>query len=140
MGAKTVIASGAMWNAKGDVRSDKFLIECKTTKEGYYSVTAKVWDKISMEATSDHLRIPLLVVDLRDTDRYIIFDPVHFEPKEFITEELKGVGLTKVSSCRFYGYEYPTELITINILGRYQRHVLVALRYDDFVSIYKDEI
>ena len=46
MGAKTVVASGAMWFSKGDVRNDKFLIECKTTEKDFYSITIKVWEKI----------------------------------------------------------------------------------------------
>ena len=47
--AKTVIASGSLWFANSDVRSDKFLIECKTTDKDYYSLTAKVWEKIEMK-------------------------------------------------------------------------------------------
>ena len=63
-GGKQVIASGALWFAHSDVRNDKFLIECKTTEKDYYSLTAKVWEKIEQEAIRDHLRIPLMVIDL----------------------------------------------------------------------------
>ena len=47
--ARMTVASGALWGMKGDVRNDKFLIECKTTEKGYYSVTNKVWEKIEDE-------------------------------------------------------------------------------------------
>ena len=56
--ARTVVASGAKWGAKGDVRNDKFLIECKTTEKDYYSLTANVWEKIEREAITDHMRTP----------------------------------------------------------------------------------
>lgn len=75
LNAKTVVASGAMWNAKSDVRNDLFLIECKTTGKDYYVVTSKVWEKICREAVRDHFREPLLVIDLKDSDkeRYVVF-------------------------------------------------------------------
>ena len=41
-GGKQVIASGSLWFADSDVRSDKYLIECKTTEKDYYTLTAKV--------------------------------------------------------------------------------------------------
>ena len=44
--AKVTVASGALWGMKADVRNEKFLIECKTTEKDYYSLTAKVWEKI----------------------------------------------------------------------------------------------
>ena len=44
--ANVTVASGAFWGMKADVRNDKFLIECKTTEKDYYSLTAKVWEKI----------------------------------------------------------------------------------------------
>lgn len=73
--AKTVVASGAMWNAKSDVRNDLFLIECKTTGNDYYTVTAKVWEKICKEAVKDHFREPLLVIDLNNSEkeRFVVF-------------------------------------------------------------------
>lgn len=75
MDARTVVASGALWGAKGDVRNDRFLIECKTTEKDFYTITAKVWEKIQNEATKDNLREPLLIIDLHDSEkeRYVCF-------------------------------------------------------------------
>lgn len=70
--AKTQIASGSLWFADSDVRSDSFLIECKTTLKDYYSVSIKVWEKIEREATRDSLRVPLLVIDLKDSKRVVV--------------------------------------------------------------------
>ena len=77
--AKVTVASGALWGAKGDVRSDKFLCECKTTEKDYYSLTSKVWEKICEEAVRDHMRIPIMVIDLEDRDRVVVFNPKDFE-------------------------------------------------------------
>ena len=69
--ARTVVASGALWCSKGDVRHDDFLVECKTTENPYYSLTMKVWEKIEKEATRDGLRVPLMCVDVNGgKDRY----------------------------------------------------------------------
>ena len=76
--AKVTVASGALWGMKADVRSDNFLIECKTTEKDYYSLTSKVWEKIEQEAIRDHLRTPLMVIDLEDKDRVIVFRPQDF--------------------------------------------------------------
>ena len=77
--AKTVVASGALWGNKGDVRHDDFLVECKTTEKPYYSLTMKVWEKIEKEAVRDGLRIPLMCVDINNgEDRYAVFLEKHF--------------------------------------------------------------
>lgn len=62
--AKTVVASGAMWGSKGDVRNDKYLIECKMTQKPFYSLTKSTWEKIEKEAIKDGLRIPMMCIDV----------------------------------------------------------------------------
>ena len=52
LGGKTVMASGSLWQAKGDVRTSKYLVECKTRKDG--------------------LRSPLLVFDCKN-ERFVVF-------------------------------------------------------------------
>ena len=72
--AKTVIASGALWGSKGDVRHDDFLVECKTTEKKSYSLTMKVWEKIEKEAIKDGLRVPLMCVDTQNGEyRFAVF-------------------------------------------------------------------
>lgn len=63
---KTTIASGSLWFQKADVKNDKFLFECKITKEKYFNVTEKIWDKIRKQAVKDGLREPVLVIDFKD--------------------------------------------------------------------------
>ena len=94
--ARLTAASGALWGMKGDVRSDKYLIECKTTEKDYYTLTAKVWEKIQEEAIQDHMRIPLMVIDLKDTDRYVVFRPKDFN-KSMVSPLLSSVQFNKSS-------------------------------------------
>lgn len=69
LGGKTILASGALWFAKGDVRSKHFLVECKTTGKSFYSLSASTWEKIYLEATKDGLRIPVMCVTLEKTEK-----------------------------------------------------------------------
>lgn len=63
--AKLTPASGALWGAKGDVRSAKFLVECKATEANYYSLSKRVWLKIAEEALKDGLRTPLMNIQVK---------------------------------------------------------------------------
>ena len=92
--ARLTAASGAMRGMKGDVRSDKYHNECKTTEKDYYTLTAKVWEKIQEEAIQDHMRIPLMVIDLKDTDRYVVFRPKDFN-KSMVSPLLSSVQVNK---------------------------------------------
>lgn len=64
LSGKVTPASGALWGAKADVRSDIFLVECKTTISDRYRLTFNVWNKIYLEAIKDGLRIPVMCIDL----------------------------------------------------------------------------
>lgn len=75
--ADTVIASGALWGSKGDVRSGRFLIECKTTSKDYYSLTVDTWNKISKEALKDGMRIPIMQIELSGGKERIVIINIH---------------------------------------------------------------
>jgi hypothetical protein len=82
VGGRTTPASGAMWGCKGDVRSDIFLVECKTTEKDKYSLTITTWDKIRVEAVKDGMKIPVMCIDLCNGKyRYAVFEyfPVDIE-------------------------------------------------------------
>lgn len=66
LNAKVTVASGALSFQKADVRSDLFLVECKTTEKSYYPLTRKTWDRISIQAIRDGIRMPLMCIDLED--------------------------------------------------------------------------
>ena len=78
--ADVVVASGALWGSKGDVRSDELLIECKTTDNSYYVFHFATWDKIRKEAIKDGLRIPVMSIDiLGGKRRFAVFNSKDFE-------------------------------------------------------------
>lgn len=91
LNARTVVASGALWGSKGDVRHDNLLVECKTTDKPFYSLTLKVWNKIDKEATKDGLRLPVMCIDINGgKERFAVFINKHFEHYKLYNEIQKG--------------------------------------------------
>ena len=140
--AKVTVASGALWGMKADVRNDKFLIECKTTEKDYYSLTAKVWEKIEQEAIRDHLRIPLMIIDLEDRDRVVVFRPKDFDPEIdtrcFQTEIPKSVRVrAKDLGVDEFG-DYTSMRVT-HICGK-KDNVICLMLQSDFEETYKEKI
>ena len=62
--ARVTPASGALWGAKGDVRNESYLVECKTTDKEGYSLNIATWRKIYLEALHDGMREPVMCVDV----------------------------------------------------------------------------
>lgn len=140
--AKVTVASGALWGMKADVRNDKFLIECKTTEKDYYSLTSKVWEKIEQEAIKDHLRIPLMVIDLEDRDRVVVFRPQDFDlsidTRCFQSEIPKSIRVR----ADMFGYDefgdYSSMLVT-HICGK-KNNVICLMLQKDFEEQFKEEL
>lgn len=141
--ARLTAASGALWGMKGDVRSDKYLIECKTTEKDYYTLTAKVWEKIQEEAIQDHMRTPLMVIDLKDTDRYVVFRPKDFN-RSIVSPLLSSVQVNKsvritstiVGEMETGDYIHSQQFI----LSGKQNNVLCVMMYKDFEEEFKEEL
>lgn len=139
---KQVIASGSLWFADSDVRNDKFLIECKTTEKDFYSITTKVWEKIEEEALKDRMRIPLLIVDLRDTDRYVVFNPNQFV-KQFNTYEIAPHVHGGCKSYRLKGYtefNLPILFSMLPLKSAKKNHILMVMKINEFVDFFADEL
>ena len=142
-GGKVTAASGALWGMKGDVRTDKFLIECKTTEKKYYTLTAKVWEKIAEEALKDHMRTPLMLIDLEDSERYVVFSPKDFV-KTTVSPLIKAVELQKsvkiykglVGDTPEYEYVYSQQFI---IEGE-RKSILCVMLLKDFEEEFKEEL
>lgn len=142
--ARPTVASGALWGMKGDVRNDKFLIECKTTQKNYYSLTAKVWEKIEQEALKDHDRIPLMVIDLEDSHRVIVFKPCYFNnaPRSAICvtdKALKSYRVKSIDLGHFNELGEYLSAISFKICGR-SSHVLYCMKIEDFTECFKEEL
>lgn len=61
LGGTVQPGSGSSWMRKGDVRSERHLIECKTTVRESYRMDRKTLDKIECEALMDGREFVLLV-------------------------------------------------------------------------------
>lgn len=130
---KQVIASGALWSMKADVRNDRLLVECKITEKEYYRLTLATWKKIEEQAVKDSIRYPLMCIDVKVKGvfyRYAVFDPyeIGYPPfdvsvfsSKYRERELfkdfhgypieKGVKSIKVPNgifdrCLYYAYDY----------------------------------
>ena len=57
------IASGALHFAKGDIKTDIYLIEDKITRGDRFNLTSKLWDKLRLEALQARKR-PLFRITL----------------------------------------------------------------------------
>lgn len=118
-GGKTQIASGALWGAKGDVRTgsertssfneNDFLIENKFTDKDKYKLDRKVWEKIDLEAVNDNFRTPLMQVDIQDL-QLVIMD------FNYYSETFKGynvyefMGGTNTKSRTFAKVEFENRI------------------------------
>lgn len=84
-------ASGAMWSAKGDVRTDNYLIENKYTDSDSYKLELKILDKIGMEALKDDFRVPVLQIDIQELHLVVLnYNDYQalFETDEIHSEEI----------------------------------------------------
>jgi hypothetical protein len=135
MGGRRVVASGALWGSKGDVRSDKFLIECKTTGQSFYSLKSSVWEKVEKEALKDGIRIPVMCVEVccgKYKKCVILY-------RDF-TMLLGGLP-SKLSPFGYTGYKsfsihHDMENVFINMhLSATVHRRLVVIPWDDFLEM-----
>lgn len=65
LGGRRVPGSGAFVNRPGDVKSDLYLVECKTTRKNSYSLSASLLSKIEDEAFASQ-RAPLFAITFEE--------------------------------------------------------------------------
>lgn len=70
--ARVQAGSGSLWGAKGDVRSQVNLLECKRTDKKSIILKQEWLNKIRGEAIKDH-RIPALGIEI-GSKRYVIIE------------------------------------------------------------------
>ena len=140
LNAEVQIASGAFWGNKADVRNGMFLIECKTTGNNYFNITNKIWEKILLEALRDKLRIPLLVVDLRDSERYVILNPQDFDEIDLEYDVVNSIENCK-TQFRFKDIENPIAFYIKASNSSWKKHFyLMAMSIEDFRNYIDFEI
>lgn len=94
-GAKGTPRSGGLWFAKGDSKSEKYLIENKTTEKENFTIQGTVWQKIYNEALIES-KLPLLSVAFGEKQtELIVMDLNDFvqliEDLEFKNSELRKI-------------------------------------------------
>ena len=67
------INSGAFYFDKGDLKTEDFLIECKYTEKGSYSVNKKLLNKIWGESLNRN-KLPKLVIGIKEGEKVWILD------------------------------------------------------------------
>jgi len=127
---KTTLNSGALYFQKGDVRNEKYLIECKTTKKAFYTMEVDVWEKIEREAVSDGLRIPIMQVDLLDgKQRYAVIE--HADYKELKEGTYKDI-ITFAKSFRLKAQD---EISLVKFYDAYGAYLsLCVIPWSDFID------
>lgn len=85
IGGKRVVASGAFWSRKGDVRSTDLLVEHKWTGKASVSVKAAVLEKIVTEAILDG-RLPVLGFHLNGEDYVMLTEDDFLELRQNLLE------------------------------------------------------
>ncbi len=141
--AKTTVASGAFWGMKGDVRSEDFLIECKTTGNSYYTFKSLTWEKISSEALKDRMKTPLLVIDFHNShkERFVCFSADLLELEEgghhLLPEWVSTVYyVSNPDKCqyRFKGLEGSHPALHLELKGKkYNMVNVIFMRIEDFI-------
>lgn len=136
LNAKPVIASGALWGSKGDVRHDDYLVECKTTDKPVYPLKMSVWHKIATEALHDGMRTPVMCIDLNGgKERYAVFkekDFIHYKSYSFIAPNCEAKWVDG-KSFRISGID------RVLVLDK-ARDVFDIIPWDDFLYMIKGGI
>lgn len=134
LNARTVVASGALWGSKGDVRHDNLLVECKTTDKDFYSVTFNVWNKIEREAVKDGLRLPVMCVDIKGgKERYAVYLEKHFTHYKGCYDINPSVDTTW-SDKKSFRVDKPKRILMLNSV---KSSAFVVAPWEDFVYMLK---
>lgn len=138
--AKTVIASGAIWSAKADVRNDMILCECKVTDKPFYSLTMQVWSKVEKEAIKDGLRIPLMCVELNGgKDKFAVFKEKDFRHLYNRYFDLY-VGDTQWCDKKSFRVVSPARVIMSLFNDKGETLILNVCTWEDFLYMIKGGI
>lgn len=138
LNARTVVASGALWGSKGDVRHDNLLVECKTTDKSFYSLTLKVWEKIEKEAIRDGLRLPVMCIDIKGgKERYAVFLSKHFRHYKSYSEIYDGEE-TCWTDKQSFRVDEPKRVLMVSVQSKSgETPCFTVTPWDDFVYMLK---
>lgn len=139
LNARTVVASGALWGSKGDVRADNLLVECKTTDKSFYSLTLTTWEKIEREAVRDGLRTPVMCIDIKGgKERYAVFLEKNFRHYRGIDDINSSVD-TSWTDKKSFRVDKPKRVLMMSIQSKSGETPCFAVTpWDDFLYMIKE--
>ena len=79
-GGRVTPRSGGAWSFPGDVKTDDFLVDSKTTEHKSFSITRDMWKKVYNEALKSQ-KLPMLSIQLLNDD----IEMVVLDKNDFIT-------------------------------------------------------
>jgi hypothetical protein len=112
---KKVVASGAFWSRKGDVRSADMLIEHKWTGKSSFTLKAAVLEKIVKEAILES-RMPVLGISLNNENYVMLTEDDFLE----LLQTLQEHTCTKISATTKAGDTTPNAEAWIQNSGIHQ--------------------
>ena len=125
LGGRVTPASGALWGAKGDVKSDLFLAECKTTEKPAYPLTLK-----SKEALKENFRLPVMSIDLCDgKDKMAVVDYYDIAESKLFKELCRQLESLYVDKKQFMIHNQPM-IVEWALSG----DKLAVLKWSDFLE------
>ena len=139
LNARVVVASGALWGSKGDVRHDNLLVECKTTDKDFYSLTLTTWEKIEKEAIKDGLRIPVMCVDIKGgKERYAVYLAKHFKHYRSAYDIVKHIS-TSWSDKKSFRVNEPKLVLMATVRNKKtgETPCFAVVPWDDFLYMLK---
>jgi len=78
-GGRVTPKSGGHWSFPGDIKTDNFLVDSKTTEKKGFRITGAIWKKIYNEALKSR-RYPVLSISLMSEDiELVVLDKNDFE-------------------------------------------------------------
>ena len=139
LNAKTVVASGALWGSKGDVRHPDLLVECKTTSKPYYSLNVTtIWDKIEKEAIRDGLRLPVMCIEINDgADRFAVFKGDNFSHYKKYVDFIDGDLDTFWKEGKSFRVSEPRRILMVSLENKvtHQAPCFTIAPWDNFVEM-----
>ena len=136
---RTTPASGAMWGCKGDVRSDAFLVECKTTEKDKYSLSILTWNKIRVEAVKDGMKIPVMCIDLHNGKyRYAVFEYAHTSIKGLYNIPVEVFTDKKTYTIKAGAEEIVHFRNRMTVKNGFKDVILSIIPWSTFLEYYKE--
>lgn len=139
IGGKTVIASGSLWGMKADARTDKILLECKTTRKDFYRLTTNIWEKINSEAINDGLRLPAMCIEVAGIMKAVV-NRNHFSDSPHFQSVLYPLPVTDCKDSKSFLVTKKDQIMKINTKLNPQSLTikpvyLCVIDWDDFLEV-----